>query len=428
MSKRLIGAVIAAAGLTLAATTVLAAGAYPVGFGPNPVLPQPHHSLIPTIKLAKPIGWAADQTPVAAPGLKVTALARGLPHPRWLYVLPNNDVLVAETDGPAMKPNGIRGWIEKMIMNSAGAESGSPNRIVLLRGGQRYTFLTGLNSPFGMALVGNDFYVADTDAVLRFPYQPGQTHISAAPTKLVDLPAMPIDHHWTKSLIASPDGAKLYATVGSNSNVGENGIAVEKNRADILEIDRATGHWRIFASGLRNANGMDWQPRTGALWASVNERDELGDNLVPDYMTSVKGGAFYGWPYSYYGHNVDARVSPQRPDLVARAIPPDYALGGHTASLGFTFSHGQSLPGAYRDGAFIGQHGSWNRSVAAGYKVIFVPFANGMPSGPPQDVLTGFVTADDQAHGRPVGVTFDKTGGLLVADDVGGVVWRVTAR
>lgn len=418
---------LAALGAALALSWVArAADVYPIGFGPHPVLPQPHHTMIPTVKIAKPIGWPPGGKPIAAPGFTVTAIARGLPHPRWLYVLPNNDVLVAETDGPAQKPNGLRGWIEKLVMNAAGAESSSPNRIVLIRGGQRYVFLSGLNSPFGMTLVGNDFYVADTDAVLKFPYQLGQTHISAPPVKLLDLPAFPIDHHWTKNIIASPDGSKLYVTVGSNSNVGENGMAAERNRADILVVDRATGHWRIFASGLRNANGMDWQPQTGALWTSVNERDELGDNLVPDYMTSVKDGAFYGWPYSYWGHNVDTRVSPQRPDLVARAIAPDYALGGHTACLGLTFAHGDLFPAHFRNGVFIGQHGSWNRSIPAGYKVIFVPFANGQPAGPPEDILTGFITKDDRAMGRPVGVTFDKTGALLVADDVGGVVWRVT--
>jgi len=419
-------------GLTMAAglAVTVAAGAnaadYPVGFGPNPVLPQPHKGLLPTVKIAGVVGWPSGGAPTPAPGFAVTAIARGLPHPRWLYVLPNNDVLVAETDGPATKPNGLRGWIEHWVMSSAGAENGSPNRIVLLRGNARSVFISGLNSPFGMTLVGNDLYVADTDAVLKFTYHPGDTRITTPPAKVMDLPAFPIDHHWTKNIIASPDGTKLYVTVGSNSNVGENGIAAETNRARILVVDRATDAWRTFASGLRNPNGMDFQPQTGALWTSVNERDELGDNLVPDYMTSVKDGAFYGWPYSYYGQNVDTRMQPQRPDLVARAIAPDYALGGHTASLGFTFSHGALFPAHFQNGAFIGQHGSWNRSVYAGYKVVFVPFSNGVPAGPPEDILTGFLNADGKAQGRPVGVVIDKAGALLVADDVGGVVWRVT--
>ena len=414
--------------LSLSAVDVSTAADYPVGFGPDPVLPQPHKNLIlPTIKIAGVVGWGASGAPIAAPGFKVTALARGLSHPRWLYVLPNNDVLVAETDGPAVKPDGFRGWVESKIMSAAGAENGSPNKIILLRGAARSVFLSDLTSPFGMTLVGDDLYIADTDAVLHYHYRPGQTRITSAPTRLLDLPAFPIDHHWTKNVIASPDGSKLYVTVGSNSNVYENGAAVETNRARILEVDRATGKFRTFAFGLRNPNGMDFQPQTGALWTVANERDELGDNLVPDYLTSVKDGAFYGWPYSYYGQHIDNRVSPQRPDLVQRAIAPDYALGGHTASLGLVFNKGAAFPDRYRNGAFIGQHGSWNRSVYAGYKVIFVPFANGRPNGPPEDILTGFLNAEGKAMGRPVGVVEDKTGALLVADDVGGVVWRVTA-
>jgi glucose/arabinose dehydrogenase len=424
-STKAIAASLAVA-LAVAAFVARAMAPYPIGFGPNPDLPQPHHSLIPTVKIAGAVGWPAGGAPTPAPGFQVTAIARGLPHPRWLYVLPNNDVLVAETDGPATKPNGIRGWIEGLVMSSAGAEKGSPNRIDLLRGGARSVFLTGLTSPFGMTLVGNDLYVADTNEVLRYHYEVGQTHLIGAPKKVMDLPAFPIDHHWTKNIVASPDGSKLYVTIGSNSNVGENGMAAEGGRARILVIDRATGAWRDFATGLRNPNGMDFQPQTGALWTVVNERDELGDNLVPDYLTSVKDGGFYGWPYSYYGQHVDTRVSPQRPDLVAKAIAPDYALGGHTASLGLVFDRGPLFPDRYKNGAFIGQHGSWNRSVYAGYKVIFVPFSGGKPNGPPQDVLTGFLNKDGKAQGRPVGVVVDKTGALLVADDVGGVVWRVT--
>jgi len=408
---------------------------FPVGFGPDPVLPAPQHGLLPTVKMAKGVGWPAGKTPIAAPGLRVQALATGLDHPRWIYVLPNGDVLVAESNAPpAPPPHDLRGIAAKAVMGMAGADVASPNRIILLRGlkpdgsaQSRSVFLQGLNSPFGMALVGDALYVADTDALLRFPYKPGDTAITAAPVKVADLPGGPIDHHWTKNVLASPDGKRLYVTVGSNSNVGENGIPAEANRAGILEIDPATGRSRIFASGLRNPNGLDFEPATGVLWTAVNERDELGDNLVPDYMTSVRDGGFYGWPYSYWGQNVDTRVQPPRPDLVASALKPDYALGAHTASLGLVFYRGTALPALYRGGAFVGQHGSWNRTRFAGYKVIFVPFAQGHPTGPPQDVLTGFLDPDGRAQGRPVGVAVDSTGALLVADDVGNVIWRVTA-
>ena len=405
------------------------------GFGTSPQLPAPHKGLLPTVNFVKALGWPAGAAPTAAPGLKVAAYAQGLSHPRWLYVLPNGDVLVAETEGPDLKPIGFRGWLEHQIMKQVGADTHSPNQIVLLRGlgadgkaASRSVFLKGLNSPFGMTLVGDTLYVANTDSLMAFPYKPGETEITAAGTKVLDLPGGPIDHHWTKNVIASPDGTKLYVTVGSNSNVGENGIEAEKGRAAIWEVDRASGKSRIFASGIRNPNGLDFEPTTGALWTAVNERDEIGDDLVPDYMTSVKDGAFYGWPYSYYGQHVDTRVSPQRPDLVASAIPPDYALGSHTASLGLTFYRAKLLPADYAGGAFVGQHGSWNRSKRAGYKVIFVPFANGKPSGPPQDILTGFLSADDKAYGRPVGVTVDSNGALLVADDVGNTIWRVTPK
>ena len=402
------------------------------GIGPTPALPPPHPTLLPTVKIAAVVGWAEGAGPVAAPGLKVEAFARGLQHPRWLYVLPNGDVLVAETESPHFDADagGLKGQVAKVIMSRAGAGGDSPNRISLLRasagGVQRFDFITGLFSPFGMALVGNDFYVANTDSVMRFPYQAGATSISAAGVKLVDLPGGPIDHHWTKNLVASADGSKLYVSVGSNSNVGENGMAAEEGRAAIWEIDRATGAHRVFASGLRNPVGMAFEPVTGALWTSVNERDELGSDLVPDYMTHVADGAFYGWPYSYYGQHVDARVSPPRPDLVARAIAPDYALGPHTASLGLTFSHAGALPAAFTQGAFVGQHGSWNRNPPSGYKVIFVPFKDGKPAGMPVDVLTGFLDAQGRAQGRPVGVALDSAGALLVADDVGNTVWRVT--
>jgi glucose/arabinose dehydrogenase len=405
------------------------------GFGPSPQLPVPQKGVLPTVNFAKALGWPAGGGPTAAPGLQVSAFASRLSHPRWLYVLPNGDVLVAESDGPALKPIGFRGWVERQIMKKVGAETHSPDQIVLLHGvgadgkaASSTVFLKGLHSPFGMTLVGDTLYVANTDAVLAFPYKTGETEITAPGVKLLDLPGGPIDHHWTKNVIASPDGSKLYVTVGSNSNVGENGIEAEKGRAAIWEVDRATGKSRIFASGIRNPNGLDFEPKTGVLWTAVNERDEIGDDLVPDYMTSVKDGAFYGWPYSYYGQHVDVRVTPQRPDLVASAIPPDYALGSHTASLGLTFYRASLLPTQYAGGVFIGQHGSWNRSKRAGYKVIFIPFQNGHPAGPPRDILTGFLSPKDEAYGRPVGVAVDSTGALLVADDVGNTIWRVTPK
>lgn len=404
-------------------------------FGPSPTLPQPQTSWIPTVNVATATGWAAGGKPSPATGLAVNAFATGLDHPRTLLVLPNGDVLVAETNAPP-KPddtNGIKGWITKMVMSRAGAGVPSANRITLLRDADgdgvaetKSVFIENLNSPFGMALVGEDFYVANSDAIMKFPYHTGDTRIATPGVKLADLPAGRINHHWTKDLVAGPDGSKLYATVGSNSNIAENGIEAETNRAAVLEVDRATGKWRVFASGLRNPNGPSWEPQSGALWVVVNERDELGNDLVPDYMTSVKDGAFYGWPYSYFGQHVDVRVQPQRPDLVAKAIAPDYALGAHTASLGLTFNTGHLFPSEMAGGAFIGQHGSWNRKPRAGYKVIFVPFANGKPSGKPQDVLTGFLNDNGEAQGRPVGVKLDKHGALLVADDVGNAVWRVT--
>lgn len=405
-------------------------------YGASPELPAPQSSMIPTINVATATSWPDGAKPKAADGMAVSAFATGLDHPRTVYVLPNGDVLVAESNAPP-KPDdgkGIRGWAQKMFQKQAGAVTTSANRITLLRDKDgdgvaetRSVFISGLNSPFGMVLVGNDFYVANSDAIMKFPYQEGDTKITAAGVKLADLPAGTINHHWTKDITASPDGTKLYATVGSNSNVGENGIEAEKNRADVLEVDRASGQWRVFASGLRNPNGPSWQPQSGQLWVTVNERDELGDNLVPDYMTSVKDGAFYGWPYSYYGQNVDVRMQPQRPDLVAKAIPPDYALGAHTASLGLTFNTGNQFPAEMQGGAFIGQHGSWNRKPRSGYKVIFVPFKDGKPAGKPQDILTGFLNDKGEAQGRPVGVRIDKQGALLVADDVGNTVWRVTA-
>lgn len=406
------------------------------GMGPNPTLPAPVHSLIPTVDVASAVGWPKDGKPVPAPGLRVGAFATGLSHPRWLYVLPNGDVLVAETDAPE-KPDdykGVRGFVTKHFMKKGGSSKSDINRIILLRdengdgiSDTRSVFISGLNSPFGMTLVGDNFYVADTDAVLRFPYHAGQTRIAETGVKIANLPAGTINHHWTKNLIASRDGKFLYVSVGSNSNAGENGIDKEAGRAAIHEIDLSTGKMRLFASGLRNPVGMAWEPQSGGLWVAVNERDELGNDLVPDYMTSVKDGGFYGWPYSYFGSHVDDRVKPQKPSLVAKAIVPDYALGSHTASLGLAFYEDNLLPEEFRGGAFIGQHGSWNRKPPSGYKVVFVPFKDGKPSGMPKDVLTGFLSKDGKAYGRPVGVAVDKSGALLVADDVGNAVWRVTS-
>ena len=406
------------------------------GTGPSPRLPEPNKTLIPTVNIAPAIGWPEGAKPTAVAGTQVAAFAEGLDHPRWLYVLPNGDVLVAETNAPP-KPDdskGVRGWVMEKVMGRAGAGVPSPNRITLLRDADhdgvaetRTVFLENLNSPFGMTLVGNDLYVADSDKLLRFPYQPGETAIKSKGSTVVDLPGGPLNHHWTKNVVASKDGSKLYVSVGSNSNVGENGLEAEQGRAAIWEVDRATGQHRIFASGLRNPNGMAWEPQSGKLWTAVNERDEIGSDLVPDYITSVKDGGFYGWPFSYYGQHVDVRVKPQNPDLVAKAIAPDYAVGPHTASLGLTFAEGNKLPTQFSNGAFIGQHGSWNRKPHSGYKVIFVPFEGGKPKGQPVDVLTGFLNSDEKAMGRPVGVVIDQQGDLLVADDVGNKVWRVSA-
>ena len=407
----------------------------PDGYGPNPVLPKPDSSLIPTINVAEAVGWSDGQRPAAAPGTIVTAFATGLDHPRWLHVLPNGDVLVAETNAPPRPDDakGIKGWFFKRYQKQAGGAVPSANRITLLRDADgdgtaevRSAFLTGLNSPFGMALLGRTLFIANADAIVKVPYPDGATEIRETPEKVADLPGGTLNHHWTKGLIAGPDGRKLYASVGSNSNVAENGMDQEQGRAAIWEIDVATGTSRVFATGLRNPVGMAWEPTTGALWTSVNERDELGNDLVPDYITSVRDGGFYGWPYSYYGGHVDERVKPQRPDLVATAIVPDYALGSHTGSLGLAHSSVNALPAAMQQGMFVGQHGSWNREPRSGYKVIFVPFSGGKPVGKPIDVLTGFVRDGDKAMGRPVGVEFDARGGLLVADDVGNAVWRVT--
>ena len=404
-------------------------------FGADPTLVAPHrNAFLPTVNIAPAVGWPDGAMPTAPQGFRVQAFASGLDHPRWLYRLPNGDILVAETNAPP-KPEGqsggIRGWIMGLVMKRAGAAPPSANRITLLRDADgdgvaevKTVFLENLMSPFGMALVGDRLFVANADAVMAFPYRTGETRITAAATKIADLPAGR-NHHWTKSLVASPDGTRLYVGVGSNSNIGENGMDEEEGRAAIHEIDIATGAQRVFASGLRNPVGLAWQPDSRALWVAVNERDELGNDLVPDYMTSVRDGGFYGWPYSYYGQTVDARVQPQDAAKVASAIAPDYALGAHTASLGLTFYEGTAFPAAYRHGAFVGQHGSWNRQPRAGYKVVFVPFADGVPNGPPQDFLTGFLNDGGDAMGRPVGVEIDRLGALLVADDVGNVIWRV---
>ena len=434
--KKRIAMTISSLAFTAFGVAAFAASTAPVGYGYNPDLPAPKSSMVPTVNIAPAKGWPAGGKPVAAAGFAVNAYAAGLTHPRWLYVLPNGDVLVAETNAPP-KPedsNGIKGKVMKMVMKRAGAGVESPNRIILLRDTDgdgvaetKSVFLSGLNSPFGMALIGDTLYVANSDAVVRFPYKTGVTQIREAGTKLADLPAGPINHHWTKNIIASKDGKYVYATSGSNSNVAENGMENEVDRAAILQIDVATGKTRLFASGLRNPNGLAWQPDSGKLWTAVNERDELGNDLVPDYITSVEDGGFYGWPYSYYGQHVDARVKPQKPELVARAKIPDYALGAHTASLGLAFYDGKAFPQRYAGGAFVGQHGSWNRKPQSGYKVIFVPFVKGKPEGQPEDILTGFLNADGDAQGRPVGVAVNKSGALLVADDVGNVVWRVTA-
>jgi glucose/arabinose dehydrogenase len=443
---------VSAVALLLAVSLQAALSGEPT-IGPRPKLPAPEAAFIPTINVAKAVGWPAQRKPQAARGLAVSAYSRQLSHPRSLYTLPNGDVLVAETSGARGEEegSGIKSWIKSLAhklaygsirgyfvghyQKKAGARVPSANRITLLRGlntdgsaALRTTFLEGLKSPFGMAFVGEFLYVANTDAVLKYKYQSGATRISEPGIKLVDLPAGPINFHWTKNIIASRDGKKLYIAIGSNSNVMENGSEAEVNRASIMEVDLTSGSSRIFASGLRNPVGLAWQPGTDTLWTLVNERDELGDDLVPDYLTSLKDGGFYGWPYSYFGQHVDPRVQPQRPDLVAKALVPDYALGAHRAPLGLVFSSGGALAGKYGEGAFVAQHGSWNRRDLQGYNVIFVPFRDGNPAGEPEEVVTGFLNDEGDAQGRPVGLTLDSDGALLVADDVGNTVWRVSAQ
>ena len=405
------------------------------GIGTNPVLPEPSKQLIPTVNVATAQSWPQGTKPTAADGLSVIEFAGDLDHPRWVYVLPNGDVLVAESNSPTGLAGikGIKGFIAKRVLTKAGAATPSADRITLFRDADkdgvaeiRSVFLENLTSPFGMQLVNGVLYIANADAIVTVPYSDDDLVASTVPEKFFALPAG-INHHWTKNIIVSPDGSKLYASVGSNSNIGENGMDIEGGRAAIWEIDIATAKGEVFATGLRNPVGMDFGPDNKTLFTVVNERDELGDNLVPDYLTSVQHNGFYGWPYSYFGNIVDKRVKPQKPDLVAKAIVPDYALGSHTASLGLVITDGQGsgLNSQLGAGAFIGQHGSWNRKPRSGYKVIFIPFENGMPQGDAVDVLTGFLQGDI-ARGRPVGVTFDNDGALLVADDVGNVIWRVS--
>ena len=405
--------------------------------GPNPTLPPPAPGLLPTVNIAPAIGWREGTRPTPAPGLAVAAFATGLDHPRNLLVLPNGDVLVAESNAPPRPEGsaGLRGLAMRAVMARAGAVTESANRITLLRDADgdgvaetRLPFLENLNSPYGMALIGDQLFIADTDAIRRFPYQTGQVRMTDPGARITELPAGPRNHHWTKNLQASADGRTLFVAIGSNSNVAENGMAAEEGRAQIWAVDPTTGAHRPYATGLRNPVGMAIAPgREGVLWTAVNERDEIGSDLVPDYMTSVRQGGFYGWPYSYFGQNLDIRAQPQDAALVARAIVPDYALGAHTASLGLAITAASGLPPPFTAGAFIGQHGSWNRRPASGYRVIFIPFAGGQPQGAPVDVLTGFLDGAGNARGRPVGVSPDGRGGLLVADDVGNVVWRVTA-
>lgn len=403
-----------------------------VGFGADPKLPPPQNSLIPTLNVADAVGWPQDAAPTAPAGFVVTRFAGPLAHPRWLYVLPNGDVLLAESSSEPKPPKSFTDRVANWLQRRGGSLMPSPDRIMLLRDADgdglaetQAVFAEDLQRPTGMALVGDQLYVALDNAIVRLPYVEGRTTAAGPPVKVADLPGGPINHHWVKNIIASPDGTQLYVTVGSNSNIGENGMQNEVDRAAVLVMNLDGSGKRVFASGLRNPNGLAWEPATGVLWTAVNERDMLGDDLVPDYMTGLKEGAFYGWPYSYFGQHVDERVQPQRPDLVAKAIEPDYALGPHTASLGLAFYTAEAFPARYRGGAFVGQHGSWNRRPRNGYRVVFVPFSGGRPAGEAEVFLTGFLNAEGEAQGRPVGVAVDRRGALLVADDAGKMVWRV---
>jgi glucose/arabinose dehydrogenase len=440
MKSQLLGASVLSISVGVGLAAYAQSGNFDISqqIGPNPVLPDPAASLLPDLKVAKVVGWKDGETPAAPNGLTVTAYAKNLANPRTVHTLPNGDVLVIQSRGPSGEPTSrpkdfIRGWIMSIAHGGGGGEQKESNIITLLRDTNRdgtvdekHDLLKKLDSPFGVAWIDNTLYVASTSAILAYPYELGQNEITAQPKTLTPLPGGPINHHWTKDLALSPEGQMLYVSVGSNSNIVENGLEAEKGRAAIWQVDRHTGASRVFASGLRNPNGLTFNPETGTLWTVVNERDELGPNLVPDYMTSVKEGGFYGWPWSYYGKHVDARVHPPRSDMVERATPPDYALSSHVAALGLTFSKNSALPAEYANGAFIGEHGSWNRDSFNGYKVVYVPFENGKPSGKAQDVVTGFIQGD-QAKGRPVGVGIDGTGALLVADDAGNTVWRVAS-
>ena len=404
-------------------------------YGPDPYLPEPHQYLLPPMIVPKAVGWKPGEAPTVPAGMRIQAMATRLLHPRVVYTLPNGDILVAEGNGPGTVPFRPKDYFTGPIKGIAGADQKGGDRITLLRDANgdgvpelKTILVDHLHSPYGIAYVSGTLYVADTDAVLAFPFTLGQTRITATGAKLTDLPAGEINHHWTKSMVASPDGSKLYVGVGSNSNITENGMDVEAGRAAIYEVDRLTGAKRIFASGTRNPTSLAIQPGSGRLFAVVNERDEIGPDLVPDYLTSIKEGSFYGWPYSYWGQHVDIRVHPQRPDMVAKAIKPDYGLSSHVAPLGLTFSQGETLAPTFANGAFVGEHGSWDRTPLNGYQVIFVPFMAGRPTGKPISVVTGFLASDNKTvRGRPVGVAIDRTGALLIADDVGNVVWRVTA-
>ncbi len=427
--------------LALASVTILGGCSEKASFSPaqqsgtDPTLPSPQRYLTPPMQVPKKAGWTQGQTPKVADGLQIERIASGLQHPRQLLVLPNNDVLVVEANSPGTEPvTTPKQLIAGLVMSRSGKSAEGGNRITLLRkqaaiGGEweKHNFIENLNSPFGIQLIGDSIYVADTDRIVKFPYFSGETQITASGVELADLPGT-INHHWTKALLASADGTKLYVGVGSNSNITENGLAVEYRRAAVLEVDVASGGSRIYASGLRNPTGLQWEPTTGKLWAIVNERDEIGPDLVPDYLTSVQEGGFYGWPYSYYGQHIDIRVMPQRPDLVKTAITPDYSIGSHVAPLGLLMSADNALPPKYHNGAFISEHGSWNRSPLSGYRVVFVAFQQGKPVGTPTPVITGFYSEDEKhLYGAPVGLVEDKDGALIIADDVGNSVWRVTS-
>lgn len=434
MNKRILASTLALACLGLGACSHKASYTPDEQSGSNPPLPPLHNFLVPPMRVPNGVGWKAGQTPQVAGGLKIEKIAGDLKHPRQLLTLPNGDVLVVEANSPGTEATSTpKALIAGRIKNDSGKGGKGGNRITLLRHNassdawEQHVFVDHLNSPFGVQLIGNTLYVANTDDIVTFPYVTGETQITAPPTFFTDLPNT-INHHWTKSLLASPDGSKLYVGVGSNSNITENGLAVEYRRADVLEVDVATGASRIYASGLRNPTGLQWEPQTGKLWAIVNERDEIGADLVPDYMTSVQPGAFYGWPYSYWGQHVDSRVQPQRPDLVKKAIKPDYAIGSHVAPLGFLMSQNNALPSQYHNGAFVSEHGSWDRKPLSGYRVVFVAFPQGQPVGKPQTVVSGFHSPDEsELYGAPVGLAQDADGALLIADDVGNAVWRVTS-